>query len=179
MFRSWRLNNKINRIRERALRIVHNDTSSSFQELLDKYNFVTIHLTNIRNLSTETNKFLQGLSQPGLNEVFVERDCNYNLWSNNFLNRRRINSVRYGNESVLFLAPKCILSNGFSIVSKAKSKNGLHGKALVDVDFVKHTYRKKDLSERRKSKNTYHWISWRQLAFKSLWKCYCNSLVNI
>ena len=123
--------------------------------------------------------FLQGLSQPGLNEVFVERDCNYNLWNNNFLNRRRINSVRYGNESVLFLAPKCILSNGFSILSKAKSKNGFHGKALVDVDFVKHTYRKKDLSERRKSKNTYHWISWRQLAFKSLWKCYCNSLVDI
>ena len=83
---------------------------------------MTIHLTNIRNLSTETNKFLQGLSQPGLNEVFVERDCNYNLRSNIFLNRRRINSVRYGNESVLFLAPKCILNNGFSIVSKAKSK---------------------------------------------------------
>ena len=61
---------------------------------------------NIRTLAVETFKVLHGLSPPLLNEVFVERNCNYNLRGNNFLNRRRVNSVRYGTESVSFLAPK-------------------------------------------------------------------------
>ena len=43
MFHSRGLNNKINRIHERALRITFNDKSSTFQELLDKKNSVTIH----------------------------------------------------------------------------------------------------------------------------------------
>ena len=36
MFHSRGLNNKINRIHERALRIAYNDTSSSYGELLTK-----------------------------------------------------------------------------------------------------------------------------------------------
>ena len=37
------INNKINRLRERCLRIVYNDNKSSFQELLHKDKGVTIH----------------------------------------------------------------------------------------------------------------------------------------
>ena len=106
MFHSRGINNKINRIHERALRITYNNKSSSFQDLLDKDNSVTIHHRNIRTLAIETFKVLHGLSPPLLNEVFVERNCNYNLRGNNFLNRRRVDSVRYGKESVSFLAPK-------------------------------------------------------------------------
>ena len=97
MFHSRSLNNKINRIHERALRITYNDKSSNFQELLDKDNSVIIHHRNIRTLAIETYKFLQGLSPPLFNEIFVERELSY---------RRRVNSVRYGTESVSFLAPK-------------------------------------------------------------------------
>ena len=106
MFHSRDINKKINRIHERALRITYNNKSSSFQDLLDKDNSVTIHHRNIRTLTIETFKVLHGLSPPLLNEVFVERNCNYNLRENNFLKRRRVNSVRYGTESVSFLAPK-------------------------------------------------------------------------
>ena len=42
MFHSRGINNKINRIHERALRIPYNN-KSSFQDLLDKDNSVTIH----------------------------------------------------------------------------------------------------------------------------------------
>ena len=41
-----------------------------------------------------------------MNEVFVERDCNYDLRGNKFLSRRRVKSVRYGTESISYLAPK-------------------------------------------------------------------------
>ena len=33
-------------------------------------------------------------------------ECNYDLRGNNFLERRRVKSVRYGTESISFLAPK-------------------------------------------------------------------------
>ena len=74
MFHSRSLNNKINQIHERTLKITYNDKPSSFQDLLKKDNSVLIHHRNIRTLATEIFKFLQGLSPPILNEVFAERN---------------------------------------------------------------------------------------------------------
>ena len=71
MFHSRRLNNKVDSIHEDALRITFNDKSSTFQELLDKDNSVTIHRRNIRALATEIYKVLQGYSPAILNEVFI------------------------------------------------------------------------------------------------------------
>ena len=51
MFHSRGLNNKINCIHERALRITYNDKSSSYRELLTKDRSVTIHHRNIRALA--------------------------------------------------------------------------------------------------------------------------------
>ena len=36
----------------------------------------------------------------------MPRQCNYELRGNNFLERRRVKSVRYGTESISSLAPK-------------------------------------------------------------------------
>ena len=106
MFHSRTINNKINRIHERSLRITYNDKPSAFQNLLEKDDSVIIHHRNIKILATETYKFLQGLSPPLMNEIFVERNNNYSLRGNNVLTRRRVISVRYGTETVSFLAPK-------------------------------------------------------------------------
>ena len=76
MFHSRSLNNKINRIHERVLRITYNDKWSPFQNLVEKDNCVTIQYRNIKILATETYKFLQGLSPPLMNEIFVERNNN-------------------------------------------------------------------------------------------------------
>ena len=81
------LNIKINQISERALRMTYNDKPSSFQKLLEKDSSVTIYHRNIKILVTETYKFLQGLSPPFMNEIFVERNTNYSLRGNNVLNR--------------------------------------------------------------------------------------------
>ena len=53
MFHSRRLNNKINSIHERALRITYQDNTSTFQELLNKDNFVLMHHRNLQVLATE------------------------------------------------------------------------------------------------------------------------------
>ena len=79
MFHSRSLNNNINRIHERSLRITYNDQSSSFQNLLEKDNSVTLHHRNIKILATEKYTFLQGLSPPLMNEIFVEKNNNYSL----------------------------------------------------------------------------------------------------
>ena len=103
MFHSHGINKKINQIHERALRIAYNSKSSSFQDLFDKDNSVTIHHQKSRHKNIQS---FRRLSSPLLNEVFIKQNCNYNLWGNNFLNRQRVNSVGYGMESVSFLAPK-------------------------------------------------------------------------
>ena len=70
---------------ERALRMTHNDKSSSFRKLLEKDNFVTIHHRNIKVLATRTYKFLQGLSWPLVNNFFMKRSNNYSLRGNKVL----------------------------------------------------------------------------------------------
>ena len=53
MFHSRHLNNKINKIHERALRITYSDQSSTYKELLSKDNSVSIHHRNLQTLATE------------------------------------------------------------------------------------------------------------------------------
>ena len=51
MCHSRALNTHINRIHERALRIVYNDYTSTFNMLLDKDKSVTVHVRNIQTLA--------------------------------------------------------------------------------------------------------------------------------
>ena len=56
MFHSRGSNERINKIHERALRVVHNDYFSAFEELLLKDNSVSIHHRNLQVLVTEIFK---------------------------------------------------------------------------------------------------------------------------
>ena len=62
MFHSRTMNNKINCIHERALRLVYSDHVSSFDELLKKDQSFSIHHTNIQSIAIELYKFFHGLS---------------------------------------------------------------------------------------------------------------------
>ena len=53
MFHSRSINNKINRLHERVLRITYNDFNSSFENLLEKDGTVSIHVKNLQKLATE------------------------------------------------------------------------------------------------------------------------------
>ena len=74
------LNNKINRLHERCLRIIHNHKTSTFKELLEKDNSVSIHYTNIQAVPTEMYKVANGMSPELMNEIFqlIEKS-QYNL----------------------------------------------------------------------------------------------------
>ena len=77
MFHSRKLNSRVNKLHERALRIVYQDYASSFTELLEKDNSTTIHNRNIQLLATELFKVKNGLSPPFMNEIFVENAQHY------------------------------------------------------------------------------------------------------
>ena len=47
------INDKINKLHDRALRIVYNDTVTSFENFLIKDKFFTIHHQNIQSLAIE------------------------------------------------------------------------------------------------------------------------------
>ena len=71
MFHSRKLNSRVNKLHERALRIACQDYTSSFIELLEKDNSATIHNRNIQLLATELFKVKNGLSPPFMNPIFV------------------------------------------------------------------------------------------------------------
>ena len=50
------LNNKINKLHERALRILHKDDCSTFRQLLAKEESVTMHERNLQKLAIEMYK---------------------------------------------------------------------------------------------------------------------------
>ena len=106
MFHSRGLNNKINSIRERALRITYGDKTSTFQHLLEKDNSVSIHHRNLQALATEIFKISNNLSPDIVKEIFQKRIVPYNLRSKNSFMSRQVNSVYHGTESLSFLGPK-------------------------------------------------------------------------
>ena len=106
MFHSRHLNNKINAIHERALRIIYQDYKSSFQELLNKDNSPTVHQRNLQKLVTELFKIKIGEAPEIMNEIFQIEERPYNLRNEVFVKRHNVRTVRYGTEAVSFLAPK-------------------------------------------------------------------------
>ena len=79
MFYGRKVNNKINYIHERALRIVYKDNESSFENLLKKDNSVCIHHKNIQSLAIELFKVENNLSNTIMCDIFETRNINYNL----------------------------------------------------------------------------------------------------
>ena len=77
MFHNRELNSRVNKLHERAVRIVYQDYASSFTELLEKNKSTTIHSRNIQLLATELFKVKNGFSSPFMNEIFVENAQHY------------------------------------------------------------------------------------------------------
>ena len=106
MNHSRALNNKINKIHERALRLVYRDKKSTFEELLNKDNSVKFHIKNLQVIVTEMFKVKNKLSAEIMNGVFPVAEPSYMLRKNcNFVSRR-IKTVFNGSEALMHLGPR-------------------------------------------------------------------------
>ena len=79
MFHSRTLNNHINKLQERGLRLVYKDPQLTFVDLLRKDKSVTIHHRNLQKLATEMYKAYNDISPSFMQSVFPQRSISYDL----------------------------------------------------------------------------------------------------
>ena len=106
MFHNRTINNKINRLHERALRIVYEDDKLSFQELLDKDDAVKIHDRNLQRLAVEMYKVKNNLSPLPMQELFKDQAQIYDLRQNRCWQVPDVKTVAYGTETIRYRGPK-------------------------------------------------------------------------
>ena len=103
MFHSRKLNNRINGIHERSLRIVYQDHKSSFELFLLKS--FTLHERNIQALGIELYKVAHGIAPEITRLVFPTKpDVKY-PWENIF-QTFNVRTVSWGTETLSHLGPK-------------------------------------------------------------------------
>ena len=112
-FCSRKINNRINRIQERALRIVYKDYVSTFAQLLEK-----------------DRKARNNLSPPIVQNIFSTIEPAYSLRRDTIFKSHRIQTQLYGIESLTYIGPKIwsqvpseIKESHFLAVFKNKIKN--------------------------------------------------------
>ena len=123
MFHSRRVNNKINHLHERSLRIVYKDNYSSYVDLLAKDKSFTIHQRNIHSLAIELFGGKRNLSNVIMCNVLKTRTLTYNfrsqkdfmsslsyfalrLWNMIFLEIKNINSLQKFKTEIRKWAPE-------------------------------------------------------------------------
>ena len=102
MFHSRRSNNKINRLHERALRIVYDDDVSTFDQSLAMAKSFCIHHQNIQRLLTEIYKAFHDISGYSLKELLVKRESTISLRSKPELVIPSVNSILKGKNSLRY-----------------------------------------------------------------------------
>ena len=108
MFHDRGMNNKINKLHERALRVVYQNDVSSFEELLEMDGSLTIHYRNIHKVAIEMYKSLNNLGPALLNDIFKQN----NGVKRSVLRLKRdfvlpqANTVHFGQDSLQFFGSK-------------------------------------------------------------------------
>ena len=107
MFHDRNLNNKINRIHERALlRIAYKDNVSSFENLLEMDNSVTVHQRNLQLLMVEIYKTKSNLNPSFMKTIFEEKELPYNLRCSDKLQLPKAKTTCLGIDTIRFMGKK-------------------------------------------------------------------------
>ena len=106
MFRSRQLNTKINRLHERALRIVYKNPQLTFQQLLDLDKSHCIHHRNLQKLGIEMFKINKMLVPTPLHELFPTYENIYNLKSQRCWQSSNVRTVNFGTETLSYRGKK-------------------------------------------------------------------------
>ena len=100
MFHSRKLNNRINKLHERVLRLVYKDPTLTFEQLLEKDISFTIHQRNIQKLAIEIYKVINNESLPIIDNIFPPTSNPYNLRNKNPFHSFNVHSVHHGPETI-------------------------------------------------------------------------------
>ena len=102
MFSSKDTNKEIDGLHKMVLRLLYDDYTSNYEELLLKDDFVRVHVRNLQFLMTEIFKTIHDENPHFMRDVFVREDTRYDLRSEFRLTVPRVNSGTHGLHSVCF-----------------------------------------------------------------------------
>ena len=100
IFHSRILNNKINKLHERALRLVYKNENLTFQDLLELDDSVTVHQKKLQKLATGMYKSKNHLSPLPMHDLFNAQVTTHDLRNKRYWDIPKTRTVCYGIESV-------------------------------------------------------------------------------
>ena len=106
VFYTRRSNSLVNNVHERALRIVYDDHTRCYSELLITKNERTIHQQNINVFMKEIYKFENDLWMPLIDDMFQVSKTNYNLRLFQKFSNTKKNSLKMGLETISYHASR-------------------------------------------------------------------------
>ena len=107
MCHSRKLYHKINRVNEKCIRIIYNDKTSSYKELLSKDGSFSMHYKNLQKLVIEIYKVAYGLCPEIMNKVFqFQIRDHHNLTNNSTFRIPSFNAIFKRKECVFLSWPK-------------------------------------------------------------------------
>ena len=117
MFHSRALEQKINRLHERCLRIVYSDRTSTFEDLLELDKSSTFHQRAIQFLAIEL--FKAKLSESNDEKIFNKNKSKIKTRKRNSFRTREVESELNGKSSLAYLGPKIwsILPNNYKTLT--------------------------------------------------------------
>lgn len=108
MFHSRKMHHRINKLHERALRVVYKDDNLTFEQLLEKDEAFTVHERNLQRLALLMYKVKHGLCPIPVQEIFIRNESDINLRHGNkdgdFI-IPRVRTVNYGKETLRYRGP--------------------------------------------------------------------------
>ena len=90
---------KMEKIQERAVRLMYDDTTTPYQTLLTKHDLKTLHVQRIKTIAMEVFKSLYDLNPPFMKELFQLKTLAHDLRDKCKLIQPQIKTIRYGRNS--------------------------------------------------------------------------------
>ncbi len=105
-FSSTKSVEKIEKIQERALRLLFNDSTSSYDNLLSKAGKCSMRISRLRTLCIEIYKTVSKLNPPFIQNIFKLKETTRSARNPKELIHHRPNQVTFGSKSLLSLGPQ-------------------------------------------------------------------------
>ena len=106
MMHNRTLNNKINKLHERALRIALDDDISSYSDLLVKSESYTIHERNLQKLATLMYKVKNNLSPKIVSNIFSKFSAPFVFRKEKVWETGNVRTTLYGTETISYRGPQ-------------------------------------------------------------------------
>ena len=97
---------KLEKIQERALRILFADYNSSYTELLGRAGTTTLLIQRLSLIALTVSKSLYGLNPPCLNDMFTPKQVPYQMRDSSLLEQSRCRTTAFGLRSISYIGAK-------------------------------------------------------------------------